>query len=171
MVTRFPDRASGYANNHLAALWIQERMSTAGWDCALDEWEIVNYSKPTPLNNVVCKLPGNSDREILVIAHLDQAMTTVQGADNDAAGIAMLMHLGEIFAEEKPLPYTLVFVATDTEEYGMIGSDSTCRAIPDPKNIITASPWITLGEPITMGSFWNRSGSTGISVRCGWRWR
>ena len=146
MVTRFPDRASGYANNHLAALWIQERMSAAGWDCALDEWEIVNYSKPTPLNNVVCKLPGNSDREILVIAHLDQAMTTVQGADNDAAGIAMLMHLGEIFAEEKPLPYTLVFVATDAEEYGMIGSGRYMQSHPDPKNIIAGFSMDNVGR-------------------------
>jgi hypothetical protein len=104
LVDRFPDRASGYPNNRLAAVWIKERMSASGWKCTIDEWEIVNYSQPTPLNNVVCTLPGNSEREILVIAHLDQASTTVQGADNDAAGIAILMHLGEIFAEEKPLP-------------------------------------------------------------------
>ena len=136
LVTRFPDRASGYPNNRLAAEWIQERMSAAGWSCTMDEWEIVNYSKPTPLNNVVCRLPGNSEREILVVAHHDQAPTTVQGADNDAAGVAILMHLGEIFAKEKPLPYTLVFVATDAEEYGMIGTGRYIQTHPDPKNII-----------------------------------
>ncbi len=136
LVTRFPDRASGHPNNKLAAEWVQARMSTAGWDCSIDQWEIVNYSQPTPLNNVVCRLSGDSAREILVIAHLDQAMTTVQGADNDAAGIAILMHVGEIFAKEKPLPYTLVFVATDAEEYGMIGSRRFIKNYPDPKNII-----------------------------------
>ena len=136
LVNRFPDRASGYPNNKLAAEWIQTRMSAAGWDCSIDQWEIINYSKPTPLNNVVCRLPGNSEREILVTAHLDQAMTTVQGADNDAAGIAILIHLGEIFAKEKPLPYTLVFVASDAEEYGMIGSGRYIQNHPDPKNII-----------------------------------
>lgn len=135
-VNRFPDRASGYPNNPLAAQWIRERMSAAGWECFLDQWEIINYSKVVPLNNVVCKLPGDSKREILVTAHLDQAPTTVQGADNDGAGIAILMRLGEIFAKEKPLPYTLVFVATDAEEYGMIGSGRYIQNYPDPKNII-----------------------------------
>ena len=146
LVTRFPDRASGYPNNRLAAEWIKERMQAAGWSCTLDEWEIVNYSQPTPLNNVVCKLPGNSPREILVIAHLDQAMTTIQGADNDAAGIAILMHLGEIFAKEKPLPYTLVFVATDAEEYGMIGADHYIQNHPDPKNIIAGFSMDNVGR-------------------------
>ena len=146
MVNRFPDRASGYPNNRLAAEWIQERMIASGWDCSIDRWEIVNYSKPTPLNNVVCKLPGDSQREILVIAHLDQAMTTVQGADNDAAGIAILMHLGEIFAKEKPLPYTLVFVATDAEEYGMIGSSRYIQNYPDLKNIIAGFSMDNVGR-------------------------
>ena len=44
LVNRFPDRASGYPNNHLAAQWILERMSAAGWSCSMDEWQIVNYS-------------------------------------------------------------------------------------------------------------------------------
>ena len=57
-VTQFPDRASGLPNNRLSAEWIQAQMSAAGWDCSIDQWEIINYSKPTPLNNVVCKLPG-----------------------------------------------------------------------------------------------------------------
>ncbi len=136
LVTRFPDRASGYPNNKLAAEWIQAEMSAAGWDCSIDQWEIINYSKPTPLNNVVCRLPGDSPREILVIAHHDQAPTTIQGADNDGAGIAILMHLGEIFGKEQPLPYTLVFVATDAEEYGMIGSGRYIQNHPDVKNFI-----------------------------------
>jgi len=146
LVTHFPNRASGYPNNKLAAEWIQTRMSTAGWNCSIDQWEIINYSKPTPLNNVVCRLPGNSEREILVIAHLDQAMTTVQGADNDAAGIAILIHLGEIFAKEGPLPYTLVFVATDAEEYGMIGSGRYIQNHPNPKNIIAAFSMDNVGR-------------------------
>lgn len=136
LVTRFPDRASGYPNNKLAAEWIQAEMSAAGWDCSIDQWEIINYSKPTPLNNVVCRLPGDSPREILVTAHHDQAPTTIQGADNDGAGIAILMHLGEIFGKEQPLPYTLVFVATDAEEYGMIGSGRYIQNHPDVKNFI-----------------------------------
>jgi len=38
---------------------------------------------PTPLRNVVCRLPGASAREIVLIAHHDIAPTTAPGADND----------------------------------------------------------------------------------------
>ena len=137
-VSKFSDRASGLPNNRLAAEWFKERLSSLGWECYLDEWEIINYSQPTPLNNAVCRLPGASEREILVIAHHDQALTTVQGADNDGAGIAMLLHLAEIFAAEGPHPYTLVFVSTDAEEYGMIGSGRYVQTHPTPGDIIAA---------------------------------
>ncbi len=96
---------------------------------------------------MVCRLPGNSEREILVIAHHDQAPTTTQGADNDGSGIALLLHLAEIFAAEGPHPYTLVFVSTDAEEYGMIGSGRYIQTHPDPKNIIAGFSIDTVGRP------------------------
>ena len=145
-VTRFPGRHSGQPNNHLAAEWLLDRFSALGWDCSMDEWEIVNYSRITLLNNVVCRLPGKSEREILVVAHLDQAPTTVQGADNDGSGIAILLHLAEIFAAENDRPYTLTFVATDAEEYGMIGSARYIDTHPNTENIIAGFSLDNLGR-------------------------
>lgn len=88
-------------------------MVSYGWTCQIDEWSTVNYSKSLSLRNVVCSLPGTSPKEILVVAHHDQAPKTIEGADNDASGIAILMQLAEIFGSEDQKPYTLVFVATD----------------------------------------------------------
>jgi len=116
----FPNRSSGQPNNRLAALMAQ--FMNSGWSCQIDPWEVVNYSQPVTLRNVVCKLPGKSSQEILVVAHHDQSPATVEGADNDGSGIAILLHLGEIFGSEEQQPYTLVFAATDGEEYGMLGS-------------------------------------------------
>lgn len=144
-VTQFPDRASGMPNNKLAAEWIQTQLSAAGWDCSIDQWEIINYSKPTLLNNVICRLPGESQREILVVAHHDQAPTTIQGADNDGSGIAILLHLAEIFAAEGSHPYTLVFVSTDAEEYGMIGSRRYIQTHSDTETIIAGISMDNLG--------------------------
>ena len=145
-VTTFSNRASGMPNNALAAEWILKQMSAAGWDCSIDQWEIINYSKPTLLNNVVCRLPGDSPREILVTAHHDQAPTTIQGADNDGAGIAILLHLAEIFAAEQRLPYTLVYVSTDAEEYGMIGSGRYIQTHPNTENIIAGFSMDNVGR-------------------------
>ena len=145
-VTRFPNRHSGQPNNRLAAEWLLQQYSNLGWNCRLDEWQIVNYSRPVTLNNVVCSLPSDSQREMLVVAHHDQASTTVQGADNDGSGVAILLHLAEIFAAESPLPYTLVFVSTDAEEYGMIGSGRYIQTHPDPRNIIAGLSLDNLGR-------------------------
>jgi len=145
-VTQFPNRHSGQPNNHRAAEWLLGRFTELGWDCSIDNWAIINYSRLTPLNNVVCHLPGESEREILVVAHLDQAPTTVQGADNDGSGIAILLHLAEIFAAENNRPYTLTFVATDAEEYGMIGSARFIDTHPNTKNIIAGMSLDNLGR-------------------------
>ena len=145
-VTHFPNRHSGQPNNRRAAEWLLGQFTELGWDCSIDNWEIVNYSRLTPLNNVVCHLAGESEREILVVAHLDQASTTVQGADNDGSGIAILLHLAEIFATENNRPYTLTFVATDAEEYGMIGSARFIDTHPNTKNIIAGMSLDNLGR-------------------------
>jgi len=145
-VTRFPGRHSGQENNRRAAEWLLERFTDSGWHCSMDKWEIINYSRLTPLNNVVCRLAGKSEREILIVAHLDQASTTVQGADNDGSGIAILLHLAEIFAAENERAYTLTFVATDAEEYGMIGTQRFIETHPNTENIIAGISLDNLGR-------------------------
>ena len=145
-VTSFQNRTSGSAESAAAVIWLQEQFSSRGWNCEIDEWEAVLYSEPATLRNVVCRLPGESDREILVLAHHDIAPTTVQGADNDGSGVAIMLHLAEIFAAEKPLPYTLVFVADDAEEYGMLGSRRYAETHSDPEQIIAGISLDNLGR-------------------------
>ncbi len=148
-VTQFENRHSGTEQSRLAIQWLIEHFEAAGWTCNFDGWEIINYSAPVQLRNVVCKLPGanqSDPREILVTAHHDQAPTTIQGADNDGAGIAILLHLAEIFGAENPPKYNLVFVATDAEEYGMIGSRRYVETHPNPENIIAGISLDNLGR-------------------------
>jgi len=148
-VTRFTNRHSGTEQNRLATEWLRDRFEAIGWTCQFDDWEVINYSVPVGLRNVVCKLPGGNPadlREILVVAHHDQAPTTIEGADNDGSGIAILLHLAEIFNEEGPPRYTLVFVATDAEEYGMIGSRRYVDTHPNPEQIIAGVSLDNLGR-------------------------
>jgi len=107
-VEQFPYRHSGAPNNKLAAEWLRDRFTSQGLDCTTDEWEIVNYSQPVQLRNVVCELDGESPQQILVVAHHDQSPDTIQGADNDGSGIAILLQLAEILASEPTPRYSLV---------------------------------------------------------------
>jgi len=148
-VTKFVNRVSGTEQSRLGTEWLREQFEALGWVCRFDDWSVINYSKPVDLRNVVCVLPGenpNDAREILVAAHHDIAPTTIQGADNDGAGIAILLHLAEIFAAEAPHKYTLVFVATDAEEYGMIGSRRYVETHPNVENIIAGLSLDNLGR-------------------------
>lgn len=146
-VQRFPSRHSGQPNNSAAAEWLLQRFSTLGLGCRLDEWQVINYSRPVEFNNVVCSLPGESGKEIMVYAHLDQAPTTIQGADNDGSGIGILLHLAEIFAAEPEHKYRLSFVATDAEEYGMLGAGRYIETHPDRRKVIAGISLDNLGRP------------------------
>ena len=145
-VQRFPYRSSGQPNNHLVAEWLQTEFTRLGLNCAMDEWEVVNFSKVLPLQNVVCRLPGKSTREVLLAAHLDQSPLTIQGADNDGSGIAIMIHLAEIFAMENPPAYTIVFLATDGEEWGQLGALRFVETHPNRKQIIAGISLDNLGN-------------------------
>jgi hypothetical protein len=149
--SQFPYRSSGQPNNHLAAEWTEKQMTGYGWSCQTDTWSVINYSLPVDLNNVVCTLPGDSNKEILVVAHIDQAQTTIEGADNDASGIGILLELARVFSTEKPLPYTLVFVATDGEEYGMLGTRRYLETHPNTADIIAGISLDNVGKTLYTG--------------------
>jgi hypothetical protein len=145
-VTNHTNRVAGSDESLAAVEWLNEQLSSYGWTCAIDKWEAVLYSETAEMRNVVCKLPGQSEQEILVLAHHDIAPTTVQGADNDGSGVAVLLHLAEIFAAEDTPRYTLVFVSDDAEEYGMIGSRRYIETHPDPEMIIAGISLDNLGR-------------------------
>jgi hypothetical protein len=145
-VTSFPYRHSGAPNNRAAAEWLLEQFSSYGLDCAMQEWTLVNYSVPTDFRNVVCTLTGADPRQILIVAHHDQAPTTIQGADNDGSGISILLQLAEIFASEGTPPYTLTFVATDGEEYGMLGTAHYVRTHANTDDILVGMSIDNLGH-------------------------
>ena len=77
-VTKNTHRVSGSKQAHQATEWLLDEFSSAGWQCAFDDWEAVLYSETVMLRNVVCRLEGESDQEILVMAHHDIAPTTIR---------------------------------------------------------------------------------------------
>jgi Peptidase family M28 len=119
--TRFTYRHSGTANNRESALWTSQQFAALGYETEAEEFSATLYGQSTPLQNVVAVRPGRSKEAIAIAAHLDQARTTVQGADNDASGMGIMLHLAEIF-QNIDTRYTLIFIATDAEEYGMLGA-------------------------------------------------
>lgn len=149
-VELFPNRDSGQPNNIKALNWLEEKYTELGLTCDYQYWNIVNYSKPVGLNNLVCVLEGEDPRQIVITAHHDQAPMTVQGADNDASGISVQLELARIFSDEGS-NYTLVFLTSDGEEYGMLGSKHYVENHPDPNLIIAGFSVDNVGKKIYTG--------------------
>ncbi|GHG00542.1 Zn-dependent exopeptidase M28 [Deinococcus piscis] len=64
--------------------------------------------------NVMAVQPGASDKEIIVVAHLD-SVDTGRGADDNASGVGVLLEAAEAL-RGKRLPHTVRFLAVGAEE-------------------------------------------------------
>jgi hypothetical protein len=91
--------------------------------------------------NVAAVLPGSdpqlADEWVLLSAHFDhlgkKGKTIFPGADDNASGVAMLLEVAERFALRKEKPKrTVVFVAFDQEETGLLGSTYFATHAPQP---------------------------------------
>ncbi|MFC2076914.1 M28 family peptidase [candidate division KSB1 bacterium] len=81
---------------------------------------LVEFIPNTSTANVVGELPGESDEEILFLAHLDTVYNTPGANDNTASAIAMLLLMHRFSGKKLRKPMT--FVATNGEEYNKLGA-------------------------------------------------
>ncbi|MFC1650132.1 M28 family peptidase [Candidatus Latescibacterota bacterium] len=97
------------------------RMEQAAKDGAIVEWNAqIKWDKDIATRNVIGTLPGESDDELVFLAHLDSQYTAPGANDNIATMILMLMW-AHAFSGRRPKK-TLTFIAPDGEEAGLIGA-------------------------------------------------
>ncbi|MCC7297693.1 MAG: M28 family peptidase [Bacteroidia bacterium] len=89
---------------------------------------IKSQLKTTFQNNIVGMIPGTSgsDSFLVFTAHYDHLgqmgpKAVFRGANDNAAGVAMLLDLIRFYHKNKP-KYTIIFIAFAGEEAGLIGS-------------------------------------------------
>jgi hypothetical protein len=134
------------ASQHIAAAFAKLKLAPAFGDSYFQQipWLVSNGSAADPGfvgRNVAAVLPGSDpvlkDEWILLSAHFDHlgqsGDTIYPGADDNASGIAMLLEVAEAFAlAKKPPKRTIVFVAFDLEERGLLGSAHFAAHPPRP---------------------------------------
>lgn len=83
----------------------------------LSAWIKSNYHPvhKAPGINVIGRKPGKSNKEILIIAHLDTIFNT-PGANDNAASVIVMLMLAHA-ASGRDNNHTLTFIAADSEEY------------------------------------------------------
>jgi Zn-dependent M28 family amino/carboxypeptidase len=97
-------------------------------------------------HNVVAEIPGKSGKKIVLSAHIDHfgisesktGDNIFNGAIDNGAAVSAMMVTAKILKEfQKDLYYTVVVLACQAEEAGLLGSKYYVMTHPDRKNIIT----------------------------------
>ena len=81
----------------------------------------------TRLKNIVARFPGTySTRPLLLVAHYDSVVNGL-GANDDGAGVAVILELARAIVARGPRRNDLVVLFTDAEERGMLGAQAYAR--------------------------------------------
>ncbi|HHW13607.1 MAG TPA: Zn-dependent exopeptidase M28, partial [Firmicutes bacterium] len=118
LTTRFPRRDYAHAGRLAAAEWLAGELGRNGLEVYTQDFsEVIAGRRVEGLRNVFAVLPGEWPEAILVVAHYDIPPYVRQGAADDASGVATLLELARVFSAAKPR-WTMIFLASDSEEYG-----------------------------------------------------
>lgn len=138
-------RETGTPGGARARRYVRERFAAIGLD-TLESGALQRFPPPRGATgdaaNVVGVVPGTSrpGRVILVTAHYDHLGVrkgqVYNGADDNASGTAALLAIAAWFRRHPPAS-TMMFVALDGEEEGLLGASAFVKARPvNPDSIL-----------------------------------
>lgn len=100
---------------------------------------------------------GTSDRVLVIGAHYDHFGTrdgkVLNGADDNASGVATLLAIAADFARERPV-HDVVFALWDAEEQGMYGAHAFVDAPPVPLERIALNLNLDMMSRSDKGELW-----------------
>ncbi len=157
IVGKYSYRVVGSEPNREIAYWIRGYFEELGFEANIQVFETRDFSgRLVKAYNVYGIKRGLGDQYIVIVAHHDTVPWTVEGANDNGGGVAVLMELAYIFANKSTLA-NIVFLSTDAEEVGLVGSEYFIRNFEYREKIIAAisidmCSWRE-AESIMLGSF------------------
>lgn len=112
-------RVQGTPAEAQARDYIAAQLRAAGYSPELQPFTVTRRNaagetQTVTSGNVMAVQPGASDKEIIVVAHLD-SVAVARGADDNASGVGVLLEAAEAL-RGKSLPHTVRFLAVGAEE-------------------------------------------------------
>ena len=136
-VTRYPRRPLGSLEARQSTAFFRQRLQPMGFEVSYGHFEATVESRTQVGRNVLALKRGPSPEILAVLAHYDTADTTVQGAMDNGSGIGALIELGRVLTDS-PLRHTLLLVATDGKEWGMLGASDLASSYEARRRIMAA---------------------------------
>ncbi len=136
----FPNRVPWRPERQAASNYLQSQLRKLGYDVSTITFdETIGGRKVEGLEDIYAVLPGEelSEEYITVLAHYDVTDTTIEGAADDASGIGTILELARIFKAGEAPRRNIVFLFTDSEEFGAFwGARAFAAKFPHAREII-----------------------------------
>jgi Zn-dependent M28 family amino/carboxypeptidase len=146
--------------------YIKKRFIEVGLQPTEQVFDVRVRGQETPAKgiNYVATIKGkkNADRYIVITAHYDhlgiRTGETFNGADDNASGTAALFAIASYFKKHQP-DHSLIFVAVDAEEKGLVGARHFVANPPVAKDSVVLNVNMDMigrndrGEPYAAGAF------------------
>jgi len=154
-------RAAGTEGGAKARTYLEERFRGIG----LEPMGDAGYRQLVPLQsgaeavNLIGRIPGTVHPQsvLVVTAHYDHLGVRrgeiYNGADDNASGVAALLDVARRFKETPP-KHTIVFVAFDAEEQGLVGARHFVANSPVPMGAILANVNFDMVSRGDAGALW-----------------
>ncbi len=112
-------RDAGTGSGRIAAIHLETRLKALGYKTVVD-----TFSEETPagkmfFNNVLGRLPGNTDRLIILASHFDTKAgisDDFQGANDSGSSSGVLLELARVLSERAPFETEFLVAFFDGEE-------------------------------------------------------
>ena len=120
---QLPDRVTSTPAAHRAANYLRTQFRNSGYAVLLKPFPLWLRGKQVEGENVIALAEGDSQESVAILAHYDSQFTSHQAAEDNASGVGVLLELARAL-RLTPHSHGLILVATDAEEWGMIGAQS-----------------------------------------------
>ena len=133
----FDNRVTGSDGARYAATFLAARFGTLGLKASIQEFPIVVKDRLLQGRNVIGVSEGTLPGTIVLVAHYDGQPTSDQSAGDNASGVGSMLELARVL-ERRGHRHTIAYVATDAEEWGLVGAQTYVGSLRDPDQIIAA---------------------------------
>ncbi len=153
LASGFPSRADGQPEAGMAASWIRDEFLALGLETQVQSYEALIGGRWVTSQNIIGVKRGRSAETVVVSGHYDIPPFVSEGAADDASAVGAVLELARVFAIEATPARTLVFLASGTEEYGMVGAREFIKDNPTGGPLVAAVnlDFLNMGEMAGIG--------------------
>jgi len=117
----YPDRVTGSPAAGRATAYLHGEFERLGYQAINQHFGMWLRGERVQGTNVIANEGQANAPNVAIIAHYDGQTTSHQAAEDNASGVGVLLELARVLRDE-PHAAGVIFIATDAEEWGMIGA-------------------------------------------------